>query len=177
MYNFLFIVLDTEFHNTVRWDVISVFILHAVLNCSLCKFQNYQFQVIGSLSDTLRSVSLETSSEIPLYDIEIGNPNGTLTENSTTIATVTNKVDESTPLANNSLNLMSGDSGQNTEIFTQSVTKSSSIDSRNLSVYPFHGNITEALDCSLKSKIYIFMITTFIWSVDCTSQKKECMIR
>uniref|UniRef100_A0A0R3RLG3 TACC_C domain-containing protein n=1 Tax=Elaeophora elaphi TaxID=1147741 RepID=A0A0R3RLG3_9BILA len=101
------------------------------------------FEVIGSLSDTLRSVSLETSSEIPFYDIEIGNRNGTITENSSSatsaIATTNREVDASTPLANSSLNLMSGgDTGRNTDILTQSIIKSSLIDSTNLSMHPFH---------------------------------------
>lgn len=122
------------------------------------------------MSDTLRSVSLETSSEIPLYDIEIGNRNGTITENSTSAATVTNKeIDESTPLVNNSLNLMSSDTGRNTDILTQSIIKSSPIDSTNLSVHHFHGNLTEELNCSLKSKIYIATILIFIRSIDCST--------
>ncbi|VDK81974.1 unnamed protein product [Litomosoides sigmodontis] len=112
-------------------------IQNGVTSYDISSLVDDDFEVIGSLSDTLRSVSLETSSEIPLYDIEIGSRNGTIIEN-TTVATVTNKVDESTPLANNSLNLMSGESGRNTDILTQSNTKSSSIDNRNLSVYLFH---------------------------------------
>ncbi|EJW81720.1 hypothetical protein WUBG_07369, partial [Wuchereria bancrofti] len=98
------------------------------------------FEVIGSLSDTLRSVSLETSSEIPLYDIEIGNRNDTIAENCTNAAAVANKeIDESTPLANNSLNLMSSDDiDQNTDILMENVVKSSLIDRTNLSMHPFH---------------------------------------
>ncbi|VDN90295.1 unnamed protein product [Brugia pahangi] len=95
------------------------------------------FEVIGSLSDTLRSVSLETGSGIPLYDIEIGNRNDTIAENCTSAAVVANKeVDESTPLANNSLNLMSSDGiDRNTDIFMENVVKSSLIDRTNL---PMH---------------------------------------
>nr|CRZ26013.1 Bm11014 [Brugia malayi] len=95
------------------------------------------FEVIGSLSDTLRSVSLETGSGIPLYDIEIGNRNDTIAENCTSAAVVANKeVDESTPLANNSLNLMSSDDiDRNTDIFMENVVKSSLIDRTNL---PLH---------------------------------------
>ncbi|EJD76098.1 hypothetical protein LOAG_16874 [Loa loa] len=108
------------------------------------------FEVIGSLSDTLRSVSLETGSEIPLYDIEIGNRNGTIAENCASATTISNKVvDESTPLANNSLNLMSGDDvGRNTDILTQNVIKTSLIDSTDLSVHPYHEdpiNIVESI--------------------------------
>lgn len=104
-------------------------------------------------------MSLETGSEIPLYDIEIGNRNGTITENSTNTAAITNKeVNESTPLSNNSLNLTSGeDIGRNTDILTQNVIKSSLIDSTNLSMHPFHGNLTEELNYSLKSEIDGFL--------------------
>lgn len=89
------------------------------------------------MSDTLRSVSLETGSGIPLYDIEIGNRNDTIAENCTSAAVVANKeVDESTPLANNSLNLMSSDDiDRNTDIFMENVVKSSLIDRTNL---PLH---------------------------------------
>ncbi|MCP9265994.1 hypothetical protein DINM_021439 [Dirofilaria immitis] len=108
------------------------------------------FEVIGSLSDTLRSLSLETASEIPLYDIEIGNRNGTVIENSTNAGPITNKkIDESTPLANSSLNLMSGDdSGRNTDIPMQNTIKSSLIDSTILSMHPFHEdpvNVVESI--------------------------------
>ncbi|KAL3982175.1 hypothetical protein ACH3XW_46120 [Acanthocheilonema viteae] len=95
------------------------------------------FEVIGSLSDTLRSVSLETSSEIPLYDIEIGNHNGTVTENSSATAVMNKEVDESTPLANNSLNLMSIDTDRNTDILTQTIIKSS-VDGTDLSAHSVH---------------------------------------
>ncbi|VDO10400.1 unnamed protein product [Brugia timori] len=116
------------------------------------------FEVIGSLSDTLRSVSLETGSGIPLYDIEIGNRNDTIAENCTSAAVVANKeVDESTPLANNSLNLMSSDDiDRNTDIFMENVVKSSLIDRTNLPLH-LHGSFTEMLNCSLKSEIDGFL--------------------
>ncbi|CAG9537540.1 unnamed protein product [Cercopithifilaria johnstoni] len=96
------------------------------------------FEVIGSLSDTMRSVSLETSSEIPLYNIEIGN-RYTIAENPTSATAVTNKkIDEGTALANNSLNLLLSNAGRNTNILTQIIIKSSSIDSTDLSVHLFH---------------------------------------
>lgn len=124
-----------------------------------CKFENYQFQVIGSLSDTLRSVSLETGSEIPLYDIEIGSHNGAITENSTCAGPIANKeIDESTPLASNSLNLISTNgNGRNTDILMQNVSKSSLVDGTSLSIHPCHGNFAEKLNYSLKSKIDAFL--------------------
>ncbi|OZC09988.1 hypothetical protein X798_03094 [Onchocerca flexuosa] len=106
------------------------------------------FEVIGSLSDTLRSVSLETDSEIPLYDIEIGSHKGTNTENSTCASPTANKeIDDSTPLASNSLNLIStDDNGRNTDILVQNVTKSSLIDSTSLSIYPCYEDPVNAVE-------------------------------
>uniref|UniRef100_A0A915Q232 Hikeshi-like domain-containing protein n=1 Tax=Setaria digitata TaxID=48799 RepID=A0A915Q232_9BILA len=62
------------------------------------------FEVIGSLTDTLRSMSLETSSEVPLYDIQIGNGVDTVTGKYSGAGAGTNEeADNTTPLANNSL--------------------------------------------------------------------------
>uniref|UniRef100_A0A8R1TU24 Uncharacterized protein n=1 Tax=Onchocerca volvulus TaxID=6282 RepID=A0A8R1TU24_ONCVO len=106
------------------------------------------FEVIGSLSDTLRSVSLETGSEIPLYDIEIGSHNGAITENSTCAGPIANKeIDESTPLASNSLNLISTNgNGRNTDILMQNVSKSSLVDGTSLSIHPCHEDPVNAVE-------------------------------
>lgn len=92
--------------------------------------------------DAVHSISLGTGSEIPLFDIEIGNHNCIIAENTTAVADTTTKDAESIPLSNNSWNLMSGDGvGRNIDILMQSTAKSSLASSTIDSMHPFPGNL------------------------------------